>query len=127
MQMRIQDADSAGCYTWQIMYGEDEKDNRPYLLKPIDTSKGHWLIDERNGILLDGYVHGNAFHGAFTVQGNTIVDNYVLLPDGRLQVEFFSMKLDEKRRSGNGTEESPEVYSYPMRSYQTGILKKVSN
>lgn len=127
MQLRIHNADSAGCYTWQIIYGDDEKDNRPYLLKPIDTAKGHWLIDERNGILLDGFVHGNAFHGAFTVQGNTIVDNYTLLPDGRLQVEFFSIKLDEKRKSGNGTEDSPEVSSYPIRSYQTGILKKQSN
>lgn len=127
MQLRIHNTDSAGCYTWQIIYGDDEKDNRPYLLKPVDTAKGHWLIDERNGILLDGFVHGNAFHGAFTVQGNTIVDNYVLLPDGRLQVEFFSLKLDEKRKSGNGTEDSPEVSSYPIRSYQTGILNKLSD
>jgi hypothetical protein len=127
MQLRIHNADSAGCYTWQIIYGDDEKDNRPYLLKPVDTAKGHWLIDERNGILLDGFVHGNAFHGAFTVQGNTIVDNYTLLPDGRLQVEFFTIKLDEKRKSGNGTEDSPEVNSYPIRSYQTGILNKSSN
>ncbi len=78
MQLQISAADSANHYQWKIVYGDKENDVRPYTLKPIDTAKGHWIIDEHNGILLDGYIHGNSFHGAFTVQGSTIVDNYSL-------------------------------------------------
>ena len=125
MQLKIQAVDSAGQYTWQIIYGDDNKDNRPYILKPIDITKGHWIIDENDGILLDSYVHGNAIHGAFTVQGNTIVDNYRVDKDSMF-VEFFSIRLAEKKTSGKGTEDTPFVDSYKISSYQEGILLKVN-
>jgi hypothetical protein len=124
MQLIIKPTDTANQYTWQIIYGEDQKDNRPYLLKPIDTASGHWLVDERDGILLDSYVHGNAMHGAFTVSGSTIVDNYVV-ENGKMLVEFFSIKLGNKKQSGMGTAETPFVDSYQVNSYQTGVLKKI--
>lgn len=123
MQLIILPADTAGQYSWQIIYGDNGKDNRPYLLKPVDTAKGHWVVDERDGILLDSYVHGNALHGAFTVQGNTIVDNYKVVGN-KMQVEFFSIRLNDKRTSGKGTEETPSVDSYKISSYQTGELIK---
>lgn len=124
MQLRIQPTDSANKYTWQIIYGDDAKDNRPYILKLVDTAKGHWIIDENDGIILDSYVHGNSIHGAFTVQGNTIVDNYKV-EDGKMQVEFFSIKLADKKQSGKGTAETPFVDSYKISSYQTGVLTRV--
>lgn len=121
MQLSIQPADSVGQYTWQIRYGDSSADNRPYLLKPVDTAKGHWVIDERDGILLDSYVHGNSIHGAFTVQGNTIVDNY-RVEGNQLFVEFFTIKLANKKTSGKGTPETPFVESYQIGSYQAGTL-----
>jgi len=128
-QLRIQPADTAGQYTWQIIYGDPSTplrtDNRPYILKPVDTTKGHWIIDEHDGIILDSYVHGNSIHGAFTVQGNTIIDNYTI-ENGKMRVEFFSIKLDNKKQSGKGTAETPFVDSYLISSYQTGVLTRVS-
>ena len=47
MQLIILPADSAGHFTWQIIYGENNADNRPYILKPVDTAKGHWMVDEK--------------------------------------------------------------------------------
>jgi hypothetical protein len=123
MQLIVLPADTAGHFTWQIIYGDNGKDNRPYLLKPIDTASGHWVVDERNGIVLDSYVHGNALHGAFTVQGNTIVDNYKVMGNA-MEVEFFSIRQNDKRTSGNGTDDSPTVDSYRISSYQTGKLIK---
>jgi hypothetical protein len=125
MQLRILPADTTGQFTWQIIYGEKETDNRPYLLKPVDTAKGHWVIDERDGIILDSYLHGNALHGAFTVQGNTIVDNYELISVNELRVQFFSINLAAKNSSGKGTKDIPAVDSYLISSYQQGILKRV--
>jgi hypothetical protein len=124
MQLRILPTDSAHQYTWQIIYGDDAKDNRPYILKPMDTAKGHWIIDENDGIILDSYVHGNSIHGAFTVQGNTIVDNYKV-EDDRMYVEFFSIKLGDKKQSGKGTAATPFVDSYTISSYQTGVLLRI--
>src|SRR5688572_24434337 len=76
MQLNIGLADSAGIYTWTIVYGDSSKDKRPYILKPVDKNKGHWVIDELNGIVLDNYVAGNCLQGSFTVMNNTIVNNY---------------------------------------------------
>jgi hypothetical protein len=124
MQLIIKPADSLGQYTWQIIYGDDKKDNRPYILKPIDTAKGHWIVDEGDGIMLDSYVHGNCIHGAFTVQNNTIVDNYCV-QGNKMMVEFFSIRLADKTQSGKGTDETPFVDSYKVSSYQTGVLTKL--
>lgn len=124
MQLIIQPSDSAGQYSWQIIYGDSTIDNRPYILKPVDAAKGHWVIDEKDGIVLNSYVHGNAIHGAFTVQGKTIVDNYRVEND-QLLVEFFSFNLTDKKRTGKGTERTPFVDSYKMGSYQMGVLLKV--
>ena len=124
MQVGIQPTDVAGQYTWQIIYGDSVVDNRPYLLKAVDMAKGHWIIDEKDGIILNSYVHGNAIHGAFTVEGKTIVDNYRIEKD-QLFVEFFTIDLKDKKRSGKGTEETPFVDSYRMGSYQMGILYRV--
>jgi hypothetical protein len=124
MQLNILPTDSANQYTWQIIYGDAGKDNRPYILKAIDTAKGHWIVDERDGIILDSYVHGNCIHGAFTVQGNTIVDNYCVTGN-KMNVEFFSIKLADKKQSGKGTDEVPFVDSYRVGSYQMGVLTKL--
>jgi hypothetical protein len=124
MELHIQPADSAAQYTWQIVYGKVTDDNRPYVLKVADSAKGHWVIDEKNGIILDGYWVGQRFCGAFTVQGNTILDSY-WIENGQLHVEFFSYKQTPVATTGSGTEDSPKVDSYRIGSYQKAVLTKM--
>jgi len=123
-QLKIVPADTAGQYTWTISYGDEGKDNRPYLLKPVDTAMGHWVVDEGDGIILDSYVHGNSIHGAFTVEEATLVDNYKVEGD-KLFVEFFTIILKDKHTSGKGTKDTPFVDSYKIANYHTGVLRKV--
>jgi hypothetical protein len=121
MRLRIQSTDTAGQYTWQIIYGENGSDNRPYLLKPVDTAKGHWVIDERNGIRLDQYWVGNRFTSAFTVQTTTILDSY--WREGEtLIAEFHSLSAKPVNTSGAGTKDSPTVASYAAKGYQRAVL-----
>lgn len=124
MELHIQPSkDSINQYTWHIIYGKPSEDSRPYLLKAVDTAKGHWVIDEVNGIRLDQYWKGGKFAGAFTVAGNTIVNSY-WIENGELHIEFFSYPVKAITTSGNGTEASPKVDSYYIRSYQQAILRK---
>lgn len=123
MELRIQPGDSADTYTWQIIYGGPSEDNRPYRLIPKDRERGHWIIDERNGIRLDQFWVGNQFGGAFTVLGNTIINSYRLSGE-EIQVEFFSMPATALSHSGEGTDESPEVDSYRIGGYQKAVLTK---
>jgi hypothetical protein len=124
MELHILPGDSAGQYTWQIVYGKVTDDNRPYVLKAVDSAKGHWVIDEKNGIMLDSYWVGQHFCGAFTVQGNTILDSY-WIENGQLHVEFFSYKQTPLATTGKGTEDSPKVDSYRIGSYQKAVLMKM--
>ena len=125
MRLNVQPADS-GRFTWQLIYGDDQADNRPYLLFPVDTAKGHWAVDERNGIILDSWWIGDTFTGVFSVQGTTILDQYRVLPEG-LYVEFVSYTTKPVRTSGAGTADSPPVESYTVRSIQRGVLKRVTS
>lgn len=126
MQLKIRASDdSAGMYEWHISYGDSSKDERSYLLKPIDIKNNHWIIDERNGIVLDNYIAGHCLQGSFTVAGNTILNNYCI-ENGKMKVEFFVIKLGDKKSSGKGTDDSPLVDSYRMSGYQYGMLDKVN-
>jgi hypothetical protein len=127
MRLNILPADS-GRYTWQIIYGDDPStslrvDNRQYLLIPVDTATGHWIIDERNSILLDSYWMGNTFIGAFTVGGNTISNQYWIDEEG-LHVEFISYAVKPVATTGGTSKDIPAVDSYKILSLQKGILQK---
>ncbi len=122
MQLIIQPADS-GYYSWQLIYGEKDEDNRPYLLKPADTTGIHWVIDERNGIVLDQYWIGNRFTGAFTVQATTILNSY-WLENGNLFAEFYALSSEPVSKTGGTSKDIPMVLSYASRSYQKAVLKK---
>jgi hypothetical protein len=124
MQLIIKPTDTADVYTWQIIYGEKGEDNRPYLLKAVDTGKGHWQIDERNGIILDQYFVGDRFTSAFTVQTTTILDSYWRKGEN-LVAEFYSLTAKPVATTGAGTEESPSVDSYGTKGYQRAVLRKV--
>jgi len=126
MQLLVQPLDSANQYTWQIIYGEKTEDNRPYVLKAVDTAKGHWQIDERNGIILDQYWIGNRFASAFTVQTSTILDSYWLEGEN-LIVEFYSISSKPVNTTGQGTEDSPKVDSYSAKAFQRAVLRKVGS
>lgn len=124
MELRIQPSkDTAGHYTWNLIYGSPTADNRPYILKPVDTAKGHWVTDEVNGIILDGYWIGNKFCSMFTVKPVTIINN-CWLENGNLVVEFISVQAKPVATTGKGTEDIPFVDSYQVKSYQKAVLKR---
>lgn len=123
MELHIKPSPESGKYNWQIIYGDNKADNRPYTLFAKDSAKGHWAIDENNGIILDQFLIADKFCGAFTVQSSTIINNYWLDGD-KLIVEFYNLNLKNPFSSGKGTEEIPLVNSYPVRSYQKAILYK---
>ncbi len=123
MQLFVAPSDSINTYTWKLVYGEKNQDSRPYLIKAADSSKVHWIIDERNGILLDHYWTGNCLTGAFTVQQTTIINNFRVEGD-QLIVEFYAIAAKPVRISGGSGEEVPEVSSYGEKSYQKAVLRK---
>ncbi len=125
MELRIHPADNANTWTWQIIYGSATEDNRPYKLVRKDSIGIHWVIDENNGIVLDQFMIGNKFCGAFTVMTSTIINSYWMEKD-ELHVEFYNLSAKPTSTTGLGTEESPNVDSYRMGSFQKAVLKRIN-
>jgi len=123
MELRIHATDLLNTWTWQIIYGSESEDNRPYNLIKKDSSGIHWVIDEKDGIILDQYWVGNKFCGAFTVQNSTIINSY-WMEKNKLIVEFYNTSAKPVATTGKGTEDSPKVDSYKVGSYQKAILTR---
>lgn len=121
MQLRIQKADSAGHYTWHLIYGEENKDSRPYILKPV--ARNRWVIDELNGIFLDQYYIAGRLSCVFTVGKNTIVNNQWLEGDV-MWIEFYSVSAKPVSTTGKGTEDVPFVNSFGVQGYQVAKLRR---
>lgn len=123
MTLQVGKTDSVNQYSWTIIYGDSAKDIRPYTLKLVNPSTGHWVIDENNGIVLDNYLLSNCITGSFTVLENTITNLYCL-ENGKLKVTFISERLTDKTSSGKGNNDSPFVDSYRITGLQQGVLER---
>ena len=110
-------------YTWTIIYGEGEKrQERKYELMPKDTAKGHYLIDEKNSIILDDFLLGNTLYSRFEVMGNLLLISYRLESE-TLNFEVVSGNLEPINTTG-GQDSIPIVNSYNIFVMQQAILKR---
>jgi len=123
MELRVQKTDTA--WSWHMIYGPAAEDSRPYTLFAKDTAKGHWAINEENGIVLDQFLIAGRLSGAFTVGNSTILNDY-WMEKGNLVVEFHSIQAKPLATSGKGTESSPTVESYRVKGYQRAVLHRTN-
>jgi hypothetical protein len=123
MQLNVSSKDSAGVYSWQLVYGDSRKDIRAYEIVPVDTLVGKWNVDEKNGIVIAGIFRGNNFITSFEIQGTRITMVYSLQEDA-LVVEVIAGTSSGIMTSGKGSEDIPTVTSYGVSSYQRAVLSR---
>ncbi len=124
MQLEIAMTDTAGRWHWILTYGEGEgADVRPYLLIALDSLNTHFVVDERNSILLDQYLIGNHFISRFAVDSTLLIMDVHNQGDHLISTIFHG-SLKEPRISGEEVTEVKEVASYPIGGMQRAILKK---
>lgn len=87
------------CYSWTIQYGDQPA--RPYELQTIDAASGHYLVDEKNGILIDSFLSGDSLVSQFEVNSKRITARYRQTGE-RLVVEMETFSSQPLRRSGAG-------------------------
>lgn len=121
MELQIAATENTSRWIWKTTY--DNKDVRDYELVVVDAAKGKYQIDENNGILLDLQLFGNKSFSCFEVQGYQLYNSYTFSKD-TIIFEITTSTINQAIKSGNGTEESPTVTSYPQTGYQKAILSK---
>lgn len=110
-------------WRWRIQYaGEPLRD---YLLRSVDPVRGHYLLDEGQGILIDTFWVEGRLTSQFMIQGK-VVTMMAELREGWLVQSSTMTSLGGARVSG-GARGIPEVKSLPLLSVQTDRLKRVSD
>jgi hypothetical protein len=128
MECKMGKTDTAGVYEWSIIYGTDrEKGLRPYILRTIDASKGHYLCDELNTIKMESYLLGNKLFCNYSVMGNWMTSIYEKTDDGKMIFEIIFGK--EKAVSESGGEivkgdTVPVVKAFPVIINQKAVLTR---
>ncbi len=125
MELIIDHPDAMGLYPWVLKY--DEKDVRYYGLEVVDATKGHYRIDEHNGIKLDAYLRSNHLITDFEVVGNHLNFHYEKKTDG-IAIQVYSSRASSYTTTGDeiiGKDTIPPVKSFPVTGYQSGYLYKI--
>lgn len=113
-------ADGKG-HTWTIVYRpEGREDRRPYEIRPVDGQAGRYVIDEKNGIVLDASLRGSVLVSTFSV-GDTLLATRYELSGTTLRVEMDSYRLSDARETKAGAQ---SVKSYRLVSQQTATLAR---
>lgn len=78
-------------WTWRTDYDSKKygRMSKDYTLKVKDASKGHYLLDEGDGISLDYQVSGSKMYAVFEVEGTVLSSTYELRKD-QLIFEVYS-------------------------------------
>jgi hypothetical protein len=127
MELHILPLDTAGRYTWTLIYGEDkEAGKRPYELLPLDPAKGLYLLDEKNTIKMEAYLLGGRFYQWFEVEG-TLLFTATSLEGDSLIWEIVSGSATPISTTGGQEwqgEAIPPVKAFPLRVLQRAVLRK---
>ncbi len=124
MEFHLNKTDSIGKYQYMLVYVvEGNRQERKYNLITKDASKGEYVVDENNGILLDAKLVDNTIYSMFEVNESIITTTERFYKNA---MDFEITFTDKKQKVISGTEgEKPtEVISYPIGERQKAHLIK---
>ena len=115
-------------YDFILVYneGSDQADIRPYKLKSVNDTIGHYVIDENNSILLDTYIIDNCLMDMFSLDSSGIFSR-ICNHTKYIDLEMLELGMNPIRTSGGEVIENdtiPEVNSYSLRSITKAKLFK---
>lgn len=122
MKLNIASIKGTEGFTYQIIYPGQAPRN--YKLLPIDAPKGHWQIDEQNGIKVDCFWNGSGFTSCFSVQGTMLITSKELQGD-KLVWSLSSFETKVLSNSG-GVEGAPTVTTQRLLSSQKAVMSRTA-
>ncbi|MEO1516055.1 MAG: hypothetical protein AAFV95_13615 [Bacteroidota bacterium] len=126
MEIQIGANDGRGRYSWTSTFLGKDTIVKPYELQTIDAAAGKYVMDEKNSIKIESYLHDQKLVSWFEVQGSLISATYEII-NGQLVFEILAGSDKEVSTTG-GTqfegEDIPPVRSFPIGTMQRGVLTK---
>lgn len=123
MGLEILPIDTSENHTWTIIYGEgDDQQIRAYELITKDAAIGHYLIDEKNSIILDDYLLGNTLYSRFDVMGSLLTAVYRKEGD-KIIFDIIAGSAEPISTTG-GEDDIPEVNSFKITNAQRAVLTR---
>lgn len=126
MQLQIRPTDSLHRYDWTIVYVSPDSsrpaDRRLYELIGQRDQPGHFVMDEKNSILLDAYLFDETLSSFFRVNETMLLANYTYLGGDSLRVEMFAISTEGSRLSGEAAD--VEVEAYRSTTYHQALLRR---
>lgn len=124
MEFHLLPSDSVGKYKYTLVYKSDKiNQERKYTLIEKDKSKGLYVVDENNGIILNAFYAKGTLYSIFEVEGN-ILTTTERFYDNYMDFEIMFSKKENAETSKESSETKTEVISYPVISVQKAKLYK---
>lgn len=127
MQLLISSTDSAHRAKWTILYLPDDSsgmkpnDRREYEIIGLSDQPGHFVIDEKNSILLDAYLLDQSLVSRFRVDNALLTVVYTLQGDS-MRFEIFSGAYEALRDTGEEVKTVDAVQAFAISNYQRAQL-----
>ncbi len=113
-------------YSWTVTYtpaGGGQRQVRPYEIVAVDRARGHYVVDEKNGLKLDAYKVANQIFMPFTIGRVLITAKYVRLKQG-IVMELPSFPVQPSRRTCLQSNPENCASSFALRSLQLCLLRR---
>ena len=124
MEFHLNPTDSIGKYQYMLVYIVDgNRQERKYNLITKDASKGEYIVDENNGILLDAKLVDNTIYSMFEVN-ESIITTTERFYKNAMDFEIAFADKKQKVTSGTKDEDATQVISYPIGGRQIAHLIK---
>jgi hypothetical protein len=104
--------------TWTMQYTGQPPRN--YELAPAETGRGLFILDEKNGTLIEEQLIGETLYAIFSVD-NVLLTSRFELRGRELHLEIATYDHSVKRTKTNA---ASQAVVYPFRSIQSGILRR---
>ena len=123
MEFHLKATDSIHIFDYKLVYASGSKPmEKEYKLIIKDRSKGEFIVDENNGILLNANYFNNTLYSVFQVRNSLITTTETFYED---RMEF---KIVFSNMSDNvivdGEENTVQVTNYPVSVIQKAVLIK---
>lgn len=110
-------------WTWKTVYDENKVPIvKDYLMRLVNEREGKYMLDERDGILINVSLIGNKFYSLFDVEGSLLSCTYQFT-DSLLYYEIVSGP--SKPATTSLLKDSNKVNSYEVKSLQRAVLRRV--